>query len=160
AARAARRRGARAALLGGRAFRALGPARRGRDAARRARRRSRRPRLSPLEPSRLRSLAAPLRRAAALTPRVLQVLACDAWGGTEVQVAGLVLATDRRHCEMEVAILDRPGPLSAHLSASSARVHRLSGPFGHAGALVQLAQVTRRGRFDVVEAYGFKAGML
>src|SRR5262249_37298808 len=91
----------------------------------------------------------------------LHVLSRDAWGGTEVQVAELVVAANAvgagRH---EVAILDHPGPLSAHLRAAGVAVHGLWGRLGYAGALIRLARLLGARSFAVVEAYGTRVSWL
>jgi len=91
----------------------------------------------------------------------MHVLSCDAWGGTEVQVAELVIAANAagagRH---EVAILDRPGPLSAHLRSAGVAVHGLWGRFGYAGAVARLARLLRSREPAVVEAYGTRVSAL
>jgi glycosyltransferase involved in cell wall biosynthesis len=96
----------------------------------------------------------------AARPRVLHLLCLDNWGGTEVQVAHQVLSTDRSRCEQVVATLAPPGDLSARLRAAGVETHSLAGRLGAAGAAVRLARVVRGGSYDLIEAYGFRAGLV
>ena len=94
-------------------------------------------------------------------PSVLQVLAHDLVGGTEL----LVLATADRLREQgfdsEVAILDVAGPVARQLSERGLAVHSLGGVrLGRVAAAVRLRRLIRRRRYDLVEAYGFKASLL
>jgi glycosyltransferase involved in cell wall biosynthesis len=87
---------------------------------------------------------------------VLQVLTCDAVGGTESMVATLVERVDRRRLDVEVATLDAPGPVALRLRSAGVPVRSL-GEKGLARAFIRLARQLRRERYDVVVAYGFKA---
>ena len=96
-----------------------------------------------------------------VAPRVLQVLAHDLVGGTEL----LVLATaDRLRAhgfESEVAILDVPGPVARELAERGVRVHSLGSPtLGRVSAALRLRRLVRRRHYELVEAYGFKASLL
>lgn len=94
-------------------------------------------------------------------PRVLQVLAHDLIGGTEL----LVLATAERlgahGLRSEVATLDVPGPVAGQLSQTGVPVHSLgSARLRRLVASWRLRRLLRRERYDVVEAYGFKASLV
>jgi glycosyltransferase involved in cell wall biosynthesis len=56
----------------------------------------------------------------------------------------------------EVVTLDAPGPIAARLARAGVPVRSLGGS-GLAVAFARLARILRRERFDVVNAYGFKA---
>ncbi len=88
------------------------------------------------------------------------MLASDNWGGTEVQVATQILRGDAAACDEAVAVLEPPGVLHEHLRENGVAGVSLAGRGGGPGMLLRLARLLRRGRFDVVEAYGFKAGLL
>ena len=93
--------------------------------------------------------------------RVLQVLAHDLVGGTEL----LVLATADRlrghGFQSEVATLDTPGPVARRASELGVTVHSLGAArLGRMVAAVRLRRLLKRERYDVVEAYGFKASLL
>lgn len=88
--------------------------------------------------------------------RVLQVLTCDGWGGTEMMVATLVERLDRSKINPAVVTLEPPGPIAERLGRSGSHVRSLGGS-GIAIAFLRLARILRRERFDVVNAYGFKA---
>jgi glycosyltransferase involved in cell wall biosynthesis len=79
-------------------------------------------------------------------------------GGTELMVVRLSEALAERGVHSEVAILSPAGPIAALLTASGIAVHSLDAS-NTGGRLVQLARLMRRGRFDVVNAYGFKASI-
>jgi glycosyltransferase involved in cell wall biosynthesis len=92
-----------------------------------------------------------------MTPvRVLQVLTCDALGGTEHMVATMVERIDRRQVLPTVVTLDRPGPIASRLAERGIPVRSL-GAFGLAAAFTRLAGILRRETFEVVNAYGFKS---
>jgi glycosyltransferase involved in cell wall biosynthesis len=93
-------------------------------------------------------------------PSVLHVLTCDAWAGTEVQVASQLLHTDGSECRAGVAILQAPGPLHAYLRDAGVGTESLAGSGGSAGAALRLAKLLRRRRFELVETYGFRAGLI
>jgi L-malate glycosyltransferase len=88
--------------------------------------------------------------------RVLQVLTCDGLGGTEMMVATLVERIDRSKVDPAVVTLEPPGPIAERLSRSASPVRSLGGR-GIWIAFLRLAPILRRERFDVVNAYGFKA---
>jgi glycosyltransferase involved in cell wall biosynthesis len=89
---------------------------------------------------------------------VLQVLARDLLGGTEHMVATLAERADRFQVRFEVALLDDPGPVAARVRAAGVPVLSLGGNLPRATG--RLARVLARRRFEVVNAYGFKATML
>jgi glycosyltransferase involved in cell wall biosynthesis len=93
-------------------------------------------------------------------PSVLHLLTCDAWAGTEVQVATQLLHTPAEDCRSAAAILQAPGQLSAHLRSAGVETHSLAGGGGFFGTAWRLAKLLRRGRYDLIEAYGFRAGVL
>jgi glycosyltransferase involved in cell wall biosynthesis len=88
--------------------------------------------------------------------RVLQVLTCDGFGGTEHMVTALVEALDRRRVVSEVVTLAAPGEVASRLRSAGVPVRAL-GHGGLVGAFARLALLLRRQRFDVVNAYGFKS---
>jgi glycosyltransferase involved in cell wall biosynthesis len=92
-------------------------------------------------------------------PRVLQVLTCDAPGGTEEMVATLVERADPARVRVELVTLAAPGPIAARLAASGIRVRSLGGT-GTLPTLRRLAGIVARERFDVVSAYGLTGTML
>lgn len=91
---------------------------------------------------------------------MLHVLACDNWGGTEVQVTTQIIRSDAPDRSHAVAILDRPGVLRSGLRESGVPVVSLAGRGGRFGMLVRLTRLLRAHTFDVVECYGFKSGLL
>src|SRR4051812_15331045 len=91
--------------------------------------------------------------------RVLQVLTCDAPGGTEQMVATLSERIDRSRVVCEVVTLDRPGPIARRLADAGVRVASL-GNAGSGRAYVRLAAALHRRKPHVVNAYGFKATMV
>jgi glycosyltransferase involved in cell wall biosynthesis len=93
-------------------------------------------------------------------PRVLQVLAHDVVGGTELLVVALADGLRERGFDSEVATLDSPGPVACQLGERGVRVHSLGGSaVGRPGAAVRLRSLIRKGGYDLVEAYGFKASL-
>lgn len=93
-------------------------------------------------------------------PKVLHLLACDNWGGTEVQVTTQVLGWDPAHGEQCVAILAPAGVVHERLRSARVKAWSLAGAGGRAGAVVRLARILRHQRIDLVEAYGFTAGLV
>jgi len=93
-------------------------------------------------------------------PRVLHVLACDDWGGVEVQIATQVLRWGDAPGTQAVAFLQPPGPISALLREGSGRASTLAGRAGVLGAVIRLSRLLRRERVEVVAAYGLKAGIV
>ena len=91
--------------------------------------------------------------------RVLQVLSQDDLGGTELMLASLLERLDRSRVESELAILGVPGPISQRLRRSSVPTHSLVTPGGRV-SFFGLARLLRSHGFDVVNAYGFKAGLI
>jgi glycosyltransferase involved in cell wall biosynthesis len=91
--------------------------------------------------------------------RVLQVLTCDAPGGTEQMVATVSERVDRSRVVCDVVTLDRPGPIAQRLTDAGVRVASL-GNAGTVRAYLRLAAVLHRRRPQVVNAYGFKATMM
>jgi glycosyltransferase involved in cell wall biosynthesis len=87
---------------------------------------------------------------------VLQILTCDDVGGTENMVATLLEGINRRRVRPTVVTLDAPGPVAERLEHAGIPVRSL-GEGGLARAFVRLAEILHRERFDVVNAYGFKA---
>lgn len=92
--------------------------------------------------------------------RILQVLAHDATGGTELMVAMLARELPARDIDVEVAFLHGPGPVSARIREQGAVVHSLDAGYGLGGAAVRLGRLLRRGRYDVVNVYGIKASLI
>jgi glycosyltransferase involved in cell wall biosynthesis len=88
--------------------------------------------------------------------RVLQVLTCDGFGGTEHMVATVVERIDRRKVAPTVVTLDGRGPVARRLAKHGVPVRSLGGD-GLPRAFVRLARILRREPFDVVNAYGFKS---
>jgi glycosyltransferase involved in cell wall biosynthesis len=97
--------------------------------------------------------------AASRIPQVLQVLACDAVGGTETMVCKQVLHCNPDRVSYEVAILAPSGPVARVLSRGGVCVHSLASR-SWVGKARSLRSVVEDGNFDVVNAYGFKATML
>lgn len=95
-----------------------------------------------------------------MKPRVLQLLSCDDWGGTEVQVARFVENCDPRRSVQHVVTLEPPGVLTATLGRIDIPVASLSGRFGPLGVVWRLARILRRWKIDLVEVYGFRAGLM
>lgn len=89
--------------------------------------------------------------------RVLQVLAEDTVGGTELHVATLAERLPAG-VRCEVATFFAPGPVAAQLKPAGVAVFSLDGPW-HARAR-RLGGLIRAHRFDVVEAYGIKASLV
>jgi glycosyltransferase involved in cell wall biosynthesis len=89
----------------------------------------------------------------------MQLLACDAVGGTEAMVTAQVLGRHAERVSYEVAILAPAGPVAARLTAGGVRVHSLAAA-SWPGKARQLMRVLEHGQFDIVNAYGFKATML
>jgi glycosyltransferase involved in cell wall biosynthesis len=89
---------------------------------------------------------------------VLQVLAQDDLGGTELMLASLIERLDERRVSCELGLLSTAGPIATRLGAGGIRVHALGG--GGAGrTAIGLARLLRRGGYDVVNAYGLRAGL-
>jgi glycosyltransferase involved in cell wall biosynthesis len=91
--------------------------------------------------------------------RVLHVIPCDDFAGTELLVASYVERLDPRVVRVEVATLAPRGPIAERLDAAGIETHSLGGS-GLAVAAAGLAKLIRRRRFDVVNGHGFKATML
>jgi glycosyltransferase involved in cell wall biosynthesis len=91
---------------------------------------------------------------------VLHLLACDDWGGTEVQVSTQAIRSSRERVAQDVAILAPPGPVHRRLVEAGVPVVSLAGAGGALGTLVRLVRHLHGGRYDVVEAYGFRATLL
>lgn len=88
--------------------------------------------------------------------RVLQVLTCDDFGGTELMVATLLERMNRELVTSELVTLDAPGPVSEQVRRAGVPVRSLGGS-GLAVAFCRLALILRAQRYDVVNTYGFKA---
>ena len=89
--------------------------------------------------------------------RVLQVLALDALGGTELMVASLILRSDPAVVRHELATLAPPGPIAAQVRAEGGRVESLGGGGGLLAAAWRLGRLVRSRDYDVVNAYGLRA---
>jgi glycosyltransferase involved in cell wall biosynthesis len=92
--------------------------------------------------------------------RVLHLLRFDDRGGTEVQVATLLIHSRGTGFDQAAALLAPPGPVHRALSEAGVEAHSLAGSFGVPGAVVRLIRLLRRRRFHLVQAYGFRAGMV
>lgn len=90
-------------------------------------------------------------------PRVLHLLACDAIGGTERMVCSQVEHAER--VTYEVATLAAPGPVAERLLRLGTPVQSL-GPGSWWTRLRRLRNLLRSRRYDIVNAYGFKASIL
>ena len=90
--------------------------------------------------------------------RVLHLLARDDWGGTEVQVFELTRRAVA--CEHVVAIIDPSGPLHELLARHAVGTRLLGGRGGSVAAAWRLRAVLRSESWDVIEAYGFRAGLV
>lgn len=91
------------------------------------------------------------------SPTVAQLLTCDDWGGTEVQVLRQVIALSQ-HVKQAVVTLAPSGPIAAALGDAGIPVMSL-GDDGRPSAR-SVAAALRSLRPDVVESYGFRAGLL
>lgn len=87
------------------------------------------------------------------------MLACDGFGGTEMQVANLVERLDPARVAAQVLTFAPPGPIAARLRAHAIDVRSLGGQ-GLPRTLIGLGTALRHGRPDVVAAYGFKASVM
>lgn len=92
-------------------------------------------------------------------PKVLHVLRSDGWGGTEVQVATLLVRAPKISSVQRAAVLTRAARRGA-LADAGVPAFALSGHAGLVSATWRLVGLLRRHRFDVVEAYGFRAGLV
>jgi glycosyltransferase involved in cell wall biosynthesis len=90
----------------------------------------------------------------------LHVLACDELAGTELMVASLVLRSEPSRVRHELAVLSGPGPIVERVRAASRDATALGGRHGLAGASLRLARLLRARRYDVINAYGFRASMV
>jgi glycosyltransferase involved in cell wall biosynthesis len=90
--------------------------------------------------------------------RALQVLTCDGEGGTEHMVAAMVERLDANVVATSVVTLAPPGPIAHRLGAAGIGVRSLGGR-GFWPGLSRLAAILRRERYDIVNAYGFKASV-
>jgi glycosyltransferase involved in cell wall biosynthesis len=90
---------------------------------------------------------------------VLQLLSQDDLGGTELMLAALLERLDRSRIESELAILSPPGPIAARLRDAGLPIHDLGGR-SLAGQGLHLGRLLRRRGFDVLAAYGLRAGLL
>jgi glycosyltransferase involved in cell wall biosynthesis len=86
----------------------------------------------------------------------LQVLTQDGVGGTEHMLAALLERSNHNALSMELVTLSPPGPIAERLAGRGIRVRAL-GDKGLLVAFARLGRIIRRERFDVVNAYGFKA---
>src|SRR3979409_1204747 len=91
-------------------------------------------------------------------PRVLQVITRDGVGGTEHMVATLVERADPAQVNMDVVILDSPGPVAGRLRASGVAVQSLGA--GVARPFARLARILATEHYEVVNAYGFRATLV
>jgi glycosyltransferase involved in cell wall biosynthesis len=92
--------------------------------------------------------------------RVLHLLRFDDRGGTEVQVATLLIHSRGTGFDQAAALLAPPGPVHRALVGAGVEAHSVAGSFGMAGAIGRLVRLLRQGRFDIVQAYGFRAGIV
>jgi glycosyltransferase involved in cell wall biosynthesis len=92
-------------------------------------------------------------------PKVLHVLRSDDWGGTEVQVATLLVRAPKIGSVQRAAVLARPARRGA-LADAGVPAFSLAGHAGLASSTWRLVGLLRRHRFDVIEAYGFRAGLV
>jgi glycosyltransferase involved in cell wall biosynthesis len=88
------------------------------------------------------------------------VLAYDELAGTELMVASLIRHSDPDRASHELAVLSTRGPIVEGLRAESRVATALGGRYGLAGAALRLARLMHARRYDVVNAYGFKASMV
>ena len=90
--------------------------------------------------------------------RILQVIAHDVIGGTELKVAMLAERMRAAGLDIEVAFLDAPGPIAARLERAGVPRWSLGGgALGRLGAAARLARLMRSRDYALVEAYGIKA---
>jgi glycosyltransferase involved in cell wall biosynthesis len=90
--------------------------------------------------------------------RVLQVLAGDAIAGTELMLASLVERSDPSRIEHELATLSSLGPIGKRLRSAGVAVHSL-GDCGVLRGATRIGRLLRHRRFDVINLYGFRAGL-
>jgi glycosyltransferase involved in cell wall biosynthesis len=91
-------------------------------------------------------------------PKVLHVLRSDDWGGTEVQVATLLVRAGKRSSVQRAAVLS--GRRRGALADAGVPAYSLDGRLGLLSAIFRLAALLRRHHFEVIEAYGFRAGLV
>jgi glycosyltransferase involved in cell wall biosynthesis len=106
------------------------------------------------------SIIGAVKNASTQSVRVLHLLACDDWGGTEVQVSEQAIRSLGRPCVQHVAILAPQGPVFDRLARAGVSVRTLSGSGGHLGTAIRLRTLIRRGRYDVIEAYGIRCALV
>jgi len=94
------------------------------------------------------------------SPRVLHLLACDDWGGAEVQVAAQILRWAGAPGTQAAVFLQSPGPITERLRSGGCRARSVAGRGGTGGAIARVAVLLRREKIDVVQAYGLKAGLV
>src|SRR3954471_7049951 len=92
-------------------------------------------------------------------PKVLHILRSDDWGGTEVQIATLLVRTPKALSVQRAAVLARATRRGA-LADAGVPAFSLAGRLGLASATWRLVGLLRRHRFEVIEAYGFRAGLV
>jgi len=91
---------------------------------------------------------------------VLQVIAHDVVGGTELKVALLTERLRDGGMDVHVVFLDRPGPIAERLREAGVPVANLRGRGGLPVAAFRLLRVLRSRRWALVEAYGSKASLI
>lgn len=92
--------------------------------------------------------------------RVLHVLACDDWGGTEVQVSETIIRGTGSDVHHALVVMAPAGVVCARVRRAGKPAESLHGSWGFLGQVFRLRREIREGRPDVIEAYGFKAGLL
>ena len=90
---------------------------------------------------------------------VLQVLAQDDLGGTELMLASLLERLDRERVRCDLAVLGPPGPISERVAGAGVKVYAIDRG-GPAASVVNLGRLLRRGDYDIVNAYGLRAGLV
>lgn len=89
------------------------------------------------------------------------MLAEDDLAGTELMVASIITRSPREWVAHDLATLRPPGPIAKLVAETGLPlVVSLGGSGGFAGAAWRLARLLRRGRYDVITAYGLKASSL
>ena len=94
------------------------------------------------------------------TPTVLHLLRFDDRGGTEVQVATLLVNSCGQPQAQAAALMAPPGPVHRALSEAGVEAHSLAGRLGIVGVTIRLVRLLRRRQFALVQAYGFRAGLV
>lgn len=75
-------------------------------------------------------------------------------------MVNMVAATHPDMCEQTVSMLHGTGTVAGWFGACEVPIRSLDGRFGMVGRVLRLVRVLRERRPEVIEAYGFKAGLI